>query len=335
MAQVSTSPLRNESDMEHDLSFVDYTSGFQNAVFTSLSMVIILGTTGNVLSLSVILFYRRLRLRPFNIIAMFMIVADLISCSVVAPFILTLVLLYIRDNAVNQPICLTGSFFNPLSKLGSLITMTEIAILRVINLSNSVWARRLVSKTSMAVIIIFNIIVIPGWATWKTFFYLDFCGGLQSQSLEPQFGPAAEWCFVFLIIFSCYTGIACYTKTRAGRVAGQRNERCYRYDIATIRTCIVIIVVFVACHFPFLIYLVLLNGNVLSIDLVEIVFYYHFHLFSQAGNPIIMFVTSSEFRKHVLMFVRRFLFRKLCKRNRVVVPAAIALQDVSGVNLRP
>ncbi len=34
MARVSTLPVRNESDMEHDLLFVDYTSVFQNAVFT-------------------------------------------------------------------------------------------------------------------------------------------------------------------------------------------------------------------------------------------------------------------------------------------------------------
>ena len=86
--------------MIYRVPFVGPISGFQYAVFTSLAIVIIIGTIGNALSLSVILFYRRLRLRSFNIIIMFLIVEDLISCSIAAPVILTLVLVYVRTNDV-------------------------------------------------------------------------------------------------------------------------------------------------------------------------------------------------------------------------------------------
>ncbi len=211
------------------------------------------------------------------------------------------------------------------------MTMTEIAILRVINLSNSVWARRLVSKTSMKMIIIFDIFVVPLWAAWESFFHLDICDAVQSLCIEPQFGPAVEWCSLILIIVSCYTGIPCYTKRRAGRVAGQRNERRFRYDIATIRTCIIIIVAFVVCHLPFIVYVILIHNHILTTEVLEIIFYIQFHLFSQAGNPIIMLVTSSEFRKHVIMFIR-FLFPRWCRRNKVEVPAVIALANLAAAN---
>ncbi len=121
----------------------------------SILTVIIFGTIGNALSLSVILFYRRLRLRPFNIIIMFLIVEDLISCSIAAPVILTLTLVYVRTITVNHSICLTSLFLNNLSKFGSLLTMSEIAILRVINLSYQVCAKKFMSKTSMTILITF------------------------------------------------------------------------------------------------------------------------------------------------------------------------------------
>ena len=333
MAQVSTLPQRNESDIGHDLPVEITTSDFQMAVFTSLASVVMIGTMGNVLSLSVILFYRRLRLRPFNIITMFLIVVDLMSCSIVTPLALTFVFIYLRDNTVNKTICLITLFLNNIGKLGSLMTMSEIAILRVINLSNNVYAKKFVSKTSMAIIMIFNTTVVPVWAAWKSFFKLDYCDAIQSRSLEPQFGPAVEWCSFIAIIASTYILIACYTKRRAGQLAAQRDGRGDRYDIATIRTCIVIIAAFVLCHLPFLVYAALINEHVLRVDLVEIAFYFHFHLFSQAGNPIIMFCTCREFRKHVLMFVR-FLFRRLCQRNVVRVPTPVAFVDVAGANQR-
>ena len=115
-------------------------------------------------------------------------------------------------------------------------------------------------------------------------------------------------------------------KTRTGKVAALKNARAVRYEIATIRTCIVIIVAFVICYLPFLVYAVILNKYGLSIDLVEMLFYYQFSFISQAGNPIIMFATCTEFRKHVLEFVRRFLRQK-------EVPAAIELTNLgNGAN---
>ncbi len=329
MPMVSTSPLRNKSDnfTGGDLPFVVPSSDLQNAVFSLMAIVIFIGTTGNVLSLSVIL-YRRLRLRPFNIIVTFLVVEDLITCCIVAPLLLTNALLYVQDNAVNTTVCRISFSLTLLSKIGSLMTMGEIAILRVINLSNSVCARKLLSKTSMAIIITFNIVVLHAWII-STFFDIGICDAMESQSIEPKIGAAVMLCSFITVIVSCYTGIACYTKTRVGQLAVQRNERGVRYDIATIRTCIVISVAFFVFHLPFIIYVVLLNKDVLSINVVEFTFYFQLHLFSQAGNPIIMFCTCREFRKHVLMFVRR-----RCKRNRIGEPAVVAL-DLPGANLRP
>ena len=215
------------------------------------------------------------------------------------------------------------------------MTMGEIAILRVINLSNNIYARKLVSKTSITVIIIFNIIVIQVWAACVSLFSLDLCDVVKLQSIKPRFSRAIEWCIFIPVIVACYTGIASYTKTRVGELAVQRNPRVVRYDIASIRTCIIIMVAFVICHLPFIVRVTMLHKYALSIDIVELSFYFQFNLFSQAGNPLIMFCTCMEFRKHVLMFVR-FLFRRWCQRNRVVAPApAVALVGLNVHNLRP
>ncbi len=300
--------------MEDDMSFVVQKSDFHNVLFALVAIVFIIGTTGNAISLSVILYYRRLRLRPFNIILMFLIVIDLISCSISILFQLTLVLFYVRNIPVNKIVCQISLFLISLGKFGSLMTMGEIAILRVIYLSNRTCAKKLVSKTSMTMIIILNIIVVPGWAAWKSFYHLDFCDAIGSQ-IKTEVSPAIEWCVFTPIIVLCYTGIACYTKTRAGQPGVQRTDRRVRYDIATIRTCIVIIFAFLICHLPFIVYIVVKSiKHVQSIDILEYTFYYQFHFFSQAGNPIIMFVTCQEFRKHVLMFLR-FLFRRRCRQK--------------------
>ncbi len=91
---------------------------------------------------------------------------------------------------------------------------------------------------------------------------------------------------------------------------------------------------FVVFHLPFIIYVVMLNEYVLSIEVIEFTFYFQLHLFSQASNPVIMFCTCMEFRKHVLMFVR-FLIRLRCKRTGAEVPAVIPLQDLPSANIRP
>ncbi len=331
MEQGSTLPPRNTSVT--DLPFVEITSDFENAVFTILAVVIIIGTIGNTLSLSVILFYRRLRLRPFNIIAIFLIVQDLISCSIAAPVLLAFALVYVRANIVNQPLCLITLFLHHVSKSGSMITMSEIAILRVIKISNRVSAKKLLSKASLVMIITINIITVHAWAIWKTFFQFNACVATKTRSIEPiKFDPIVIWCSNITVIAVCYTGIACYTKTRAGQLAAaMNNERRNLYDIATVLTCIVIIVASTACHIPFIIYIALLIKQVLSVGIVEFTFYFQFHFFSQAGNPIIMFCTCREFRKHVLMFVR-FLFRRWSKR-RVVVPVVIVLDDSAGADI--
>ncbi len=311
-------PVQNKSDMEDDLPLVN-TSDFQYAVLTLLAVVFIIGTIGNGLSLSVILFYRRLRLRSFNIITMFLIVQDLISCSIVASVLLMFVLVYVRYNVINLIICRISFVLQHLNKFGSLMTMAEIAILRVISLSNNVCARKLLSKTAMAIMIAFNIIVMLGWAT-LTFSHDNICDEMKSQGIDPsnKLRVVVIWAPFIIVVVSCYTGIACYTKIKAGRLASRRNARGVRYDIATIRTCTVIIIAFVVCHLPFLAYVVLASKYVSSVNLVDFIFYFEFHLFSQAGNPIIMFCTCSEFRKHVLMFIR-FLFRRCCRHNRAGV----------------
>ena len=238
MAQVSTSPLRNESDNITGLDLLPFTvptSDFQNAFFTIVAIIIFIGTIGNILSLSVILFYRRLRLKPFNIIITFLVVEDLMSCCIVAPLLLTNVLVYVQDNAVDKTICQISFSFTNLSKIGSLMTMSEIAILRVINLSNSVCARKLLSKYSMAIVTTFNIVVVLGWAISTFFQDVNICDAMKSQTIEPKIGAAVMLCFFVTVIVACYTIIACYAKTRLGRVAVQRNARGMRYNIATIR----------------------------------------------------------------------------------------------------
>ncbi len=329
MEQVSALPLRNNSDLEDVLPwpYVISKRDFQNTVFAILGMIIFIGTIGNTLTLSVIVFYRNLLSKPFNILAVLMIVADLITCSVGAPLLMSLIIIYARNNVFSNTLCLISLFVNNLCKTTSLITMSETAILRAIHLSNKTRAN--MSKTTILKIIVINIIVVPLWAAVRSFTFADICDGIQSQSLEPQIGPAVEWCSAVIIIASCYCGIACYVKTRAGKIARQRNARAVRYDIATIRTCIIIIVAFFLSHIPFVVYAVLSNMHILPIDLVEVLFFLQLSFLSQAGNPIIMFATCKELRKHMCMFVRQF------SRKRAEVPAVVDLPDIgNGGNRR-
>ncbi len=320
---------RNDSGslFGHHLPFVVRNDDFKNAVFISLAIIVIVGTLSNALSLSVILFYRRLRLKPFNIILMFLNVIDLISCLNSAPALFALTLIYVRTNFVNYSFCQMSMLFHNVGKFGSLIIMSEIAVLRVINLSNKPSAKKLLSKNPMLIIITFSIIAIFGWAIWKTFIYNNICFAIKSSTTLSKIAPSAMWFSCLAIVVSCYTFIACYAKIRVGQLAVPRNEQGERYDIATIRTCVVIIAVFVLCHIPLLIYNLPLHEPITSIDIFQFTFYFQCQLFSQASNPLIVFCTCTEFRKHVLMFLR-FLLRIWCDRNRV----GVAVVDDPAMN---
>ena len=241
------------SSMEADSPYLVHIEDLQYVVFMLYIIVIIVGTIANFVTLAVILFYRRLRMRTFNYLVIYLTVIDMILCSITAPITFQFILIYVRYNSVNLTLCEMMVFLNNLCKVGSLVAMSEMAILRLISLSTSVRARKAFSKTSVSIIVAFSII--------------------------PKFGN--------------------------------------RYDHATIWTCVVITVVYLLCHLPYIVYGVLVNLHILPVNIVHYGFYFVFNMFSQAGNPIIMFCTASEFRKHVLMFMRH-LSRRWCRTRRIV-----------------
>ncbi len=324
-----TLPLRNESDysMEGDpLLPVQTKTVFHYAVLALATIVITVGTIGNSISLSVFLYYRRLRKRPFNIIIIFLTVEDLISCAILTPVLIKFVLVNMSTGTVNTTLCLMSVYLWRVGKFGSIFALVEIAIIRLLIVFNRTFTQRLLSKGLISFIITFNVIVVQVAGIWRSFISWNFCDIILTPR-SSIIGTMTTAIAIFSIMILCYSGIACYTKKKFNHLPNARNDRRDRYDFATIQTCVVVTIAFVVFHLPLFVYCII-NMNISSLNIMDFIFYGVFNLFSPAGNPIIMFCTCTEFRKHVFMFMR-MLFRKMCRSNNVrVAPADLHDGDV-------
>ncbi len=217
----------------------------------------IIGTASNIITIGVLLYYRQLRRMPFNVLVVYRAILDLTTCCVSVPAIYGSLLLYtLNGNSQSEAsvrLCLLSVFMINFCMLSSVAVMIEMAVLRVICVSRRLSAESLLTKTVLVVIISSNSVVMGLYTIYRTISGHNVCN-LIARANSPELfiwtntGVALSYA---AIICGMYAWIAYYTRVNANRLAVARHNR---YDIATYRSCILIVFLHVSCYLPFVSY---------------------------------------------------------------------------------
>ena len=281
-------------------------------------MYFFIGTISNIVVIGVVLHYRQLRRMPFNVLIIYRAMLDLATCCVSVPATYTSFTLKMHNKvSTSLGFCLLAVVMHNFCILSSFAVMIEIAILRVISVTRRLPSTELLTKTVLAVIISVNNVVIGLASLFRAFSTrLNICKARESLNSTEIF-LWINTCILASytsIICGSYAYIACYTKAYAGRFPVIRRNR---YDIATYRSCILIVLFHVVCHIPYSLYIVHINKHHDAVDVPNYLFYFGFSMLSHAGNPFLLFASTQKFRSFVLKVFRNIRVPPRLFRRRV------------------
>ena len=276
------------------------------AILVVYFFIFVLGTVFNTIAIGVILFHRRLRQNPFNLLIVNLISIDFISCFVTVPTAWMYVYLYddiCSTSSVYEPrrICRVTGFLLNFSGISSLTIMCEIALLRVKCLLKKDNTK--MSYQVIIIVILTNTMVIPIISFLKTSCTkTSFCRTMNAPK-KPWIWINITIVFFFgLIICSSYAWIAWYAKKQTKRIAREGRGRVHgdRNDIATIKTCLVTVTFFLVCHIGLFIhvFIAMYSHHVITGQHYKLVI--AFLMVTHVGNPVILLCTSKAFRKAAL-----------------------------------
>ena len=309
----------NRTTMETDLNVLEY------GVLALYLIISISGTVTNASAIGIMVYHRRLRQVPFNLLVIYLAIVDLISCCLSAPtsFSFMFVLSVYRFRFV--ALCQANILLHNFSKLSSLTVMSEMAIMRVLILSrNGDYNRRVFKLIILATAVVLFAISVLRSFPGET----NICNNTSSPDLFLWINITILLSLA-LILCLTYGWIGWYTSKKARELEPVRQARLgpgpgprhahgvQRFDVATIRACTSIVACYVLCHLPYFVYGIVTTLKSLHVDTKEYAFYYLFILFSNVGNPIILYFTSKDFKKYVLRslyLVRRRRRRRLRRR---------------------
>ena len=306
----------NETKPTSQTQLLFQTNVVENVTLGSFGFLCIVGSVLNAATIGVILHYRHLRQKPFNLLLVYLAIIDFISCFISAPANLLMTALYTQPYPV--VFCKVVVFLHNFCGISSMTVMAEIAVLRVI----CVLRNERANQNKFKYVIFTNIAVITIISVARVLFSGgNVCGSLTSRT--------KVWLIINLLIISSHGVILCityawigwYTRTRARRIiAPERREGRLpgdRYDIATIKTCVATVASFLLCHLPLLIYGVLVYCYSLHFHFSHYNLCISFLMLNHVGNPVIIFCTSKDFRKHIFLS-----FNNICRHrvHRRIVP---------------
>ena len=285
------------------------------ATFGLFTFLFIVGTVLNATTIGVILQFRQLRQKSFNLLLVYLAVVDIVSCLITAPGNLLMLALFTQPYPV--AFCRIVVVLHNFSGISSITGMAEIAVLRVICILRNVKAIHKILKN----IIFANIVIIPIISVSRVLFAGGHvCGSLTSRRkrwVTIDFSIISSY---GVILFTTYAWIAWYVKIRAKQIPPERRAGRLpggRYDIATIKTCVVNITSYLLSHLPLVVYGVVVYCLSLPIHRVHYNLCIAFAMLRHVGNPVIIFCTSKDFRKHF-----RKSYNKICRsrRRRRIIP---------------
>ena len=300
---------------ERSYVYQRYLASFTSAMFVIIS---ILGTVLNTGVVVVILRYRRLRRIRFNYIVVNLATVDLISCLVSALTAYSLLQEFIATGNLQNSTCYFIVWLQHFSKWTSLTIMAEQGIIRVIYLScarNNNFAHQRISKDQTIVIIAGHTLATLVFSAFRILLKYNVC---NRDKYGLEYYLINNTCLLLIFCSLCITGAFISRKSRnitavlKKRLFLRRRLRRHRYDLSTFRTCMCIVTFYMLCHLPYITYGFVLLGSTYEDDFFMYAFTYVITMLSFVVNPILLFITSKEFRIHALMCTN---IQQLCRQR--------------------
>ena len=211
-----------------------------------------------------------------------------------------------RTKSLKTPLCNFNIFNLNLFKWNAVLLMSEMAILRVRCVFASRTYRLTNPKTNA--MILFNILVSLSYSTYKCFSKNNICSRFSEQFNGRRYDMLTNitlFLSLYLILLIAYAILAIVTHHRAAAIA-RRDRSSNRFEIATLRACAVTVVCHIAFHLPYLFYTLALHFGI-SDDhsYYTNAFVVSFFGVNNVINSFVLIATSSQYRKHIMLLLRR------------------------------
>lgn len=261
--------------------------------------IFVFGCLSNALFCSIIMHYRQLH-TPFNALAFMLSLNNLFGSLTAAPsgFILTYV--YHKTSSVETPFCKLSVFFFNFWKWPGVLIMAEIAIIR----ARCIFSKRTrsISFKKIKMMVVMNIVLSSVFATYRSYLSdMNIC--MEKYKPDSMIVNVITWLLLFTVLLLGYNilNIAAWRKTRTLSRAERHGKR---FEIATLKASSIIVSCYLVCHMPTIIYS-------LYIAYTETSYWFCLHsLFVSilsltfVIDALILTVSSSQYRKHVRMFLK-------------------------------
>ena len=328
--------MNNNTSFE---AFVDRPSCFQIVTSTLtavISLVSILAFVGNILVTVAFLKNAALRTSP-NYFIVNMAVSDLFSALTIWPLYATEGMLsrkQLIDESMATVVCKLGQYSRSVSQLVSTVSLVVIVVERFIAIVHPFQAKK-VTKRLRAILLILTWILALLVATPFIPFskivqqrqqtFCRFSWGGKELSIYLSTGFVLFYCLPLITIISLYSRIMkCLRHSRPTAYELQESTaiRNRQQNMTVMKVFISIVIVFFLCWTPLCIYLLLKMAfpPVYTKDSclrIAGLFFYIFPSLGTAINPIILFVSSTNFSKAMKEMLYCFKCNSCCKCRRV------------------
>ena len=285
-------------------------------------LIFILGTCFNAVAIFVPLRNPHLRGNPFNILIINMAVVDMISCLSL-PLNVYIIPYYLATGSVRNLPCYILVCVRSYTGLMYFSIATEMAIIRAVGISCNSFSRLRLSKYFLAAMIVSHSLAALLLTTYLAL-KQNLCSGfrdfgvhsvdLNSDETSYVFINAGAVVILFVIICSCYACIALLTHTNALNMANVTrnnssiNSHITKHNLSTIQSCVLTVTWYMLCHLPLIICVILIQNVPLSRTYITLCSFFALVSPRHLGNPVILFWSSKDFRKHVMLALRNLNF---------------------------
>ncbi|XP_066269061.1 neuropeptides B/W receptor type 2-like [Branchiostoma lanceolatum] len=282
-----------------------------------LVVVMLVGTTANVLSFATFVLEKSLR-TPANIPLLFLAVVDGLMCGLVAP--LYLARTYEFETSSGEGLCRIVSFFFVLNINASACLIAVVGVFRVITVVyTDILLRTVHPVISSCVVAVVSLSLATHYAIFPATTYQNCVNKLYKT--PPVKDSVTEMITVSLVMLSLVVVAVCYCKiyrkTKQHMLSVQPNNlnNIVRVDVVTLRAAILILITFAISYIPLTVGVIWNRASRPPSGIILLkTMAFSIVLTGSMLNPFIYITTSSSFRKAIKSTCRRIFCCEVVRR---------------------
>ena len=283
---------------------------------TILAVIFTLGSVGNIMVCLVISMYAQMR-TVFNILVLNLAVSDLFLGVIATPtyaarIIFEIVGVPADDNDGITVVCHISAFAHYVCTAQSLMTMTQMGIIRVVAVCMSSKRRRFrINKIIPCVLIALNYVASLTYAAFAyTTGTYTICMDLKVRaSVAHRLSSLATLVGILILISMCYIWIFISTRKQSASNAAVHPElskvqRPNRFDVATAKALLLVVGTYVVGYIPYVVFISLWAAGLVEDNARYMTIFPALTSLCSVANPIVYTHNSAMFRRQLRRLLR-------------------------------